>query len=59
MTLKAAGRVSANLNKTAIVTPTFEGRLSKLNFDLNDPVKAGDVLAQVESPELLGKPLEL
>ena len=59
MTLKAAGRISANLNKTAKVTPTLEGRLIKLNFDLNDPVKAGDVVALVESPELLGKPLEL
>ena len=59
MTLKAAGRVSANLNKTAKVTPTLEGRLVKLNFDLNDRVKAGDVLALVESPELLGKSLEL
>ena len=59
MTLKAAGRVSANLNKTAKVTPTLEGRLTKLNFDLNDHVKAGDVVALVESPELLGKPLEL
>ena len=59
MTLKAAGRISANLNKTAKVTPTLEGRLTKLNFDLNDHVKAGDVVALVESPELLGKPLEL
>ena len=59
MTLKAAGRVSANLNKTAQITSTLEGRLTKLNFDLNDRVKAGDVLALIESPELLGKPLEL
>jgi len=59
MTLKAAGRVSANLNKTAKVTTTLEGRLTRLNFDLNDRVKAGDVVALVESPELLGKPLEL
>ena len=59
MTLKAAGRVSANLNKTAKVTPTLEGRLTRLNFDLNDRVKAGDVMALVETPELLGKPLEL
>jgi len=59
MTLKAAGRVSANLNKTAKVTTTLEGRLTRLNFDLNDHVKAGDVVALVESPELLGKPLEL
>ncbi len=59
MTLKAAGRVSANLNQTAKITPTLEGRLVKLNFDLNDRVKVGDVLALVESPELLGKQLEL
>lgn len=59
MTLKAASRVSANLNKTAKVTPTLEGRLVKLNFDLNDRVKTGEVLALVESPELLGKQLEL
>ncbi|HMY20857.1 MAG TPA: efflux RND transporter periplasmic adaptor subunit [Polyangium sp.] len=59
MTLKAAGRISANLNKTAKVAPTLEGRLTKLNFDLNDHVKTGDVLGLVESPELLGKPLEL
>lgn len=59
MTLKAAGRVSANLNKTAKVTTTLEGRLVKLNFDLNDRVKAGEVTAVVDSPELLGKPLEI
>lgn len=59
MTLKVAGRVSANLNKTAKVTTPLEGRLVKLNFDLNDRVKAGNVAAQVESPELLGKLLEL
>lgn len=59
MTLKAVGRVSENLNKTAKVTSTLEGRLSKLNVDLNDRVKAGDVLGLVQTPELLGKPLEL
>ena len=59
MTLKAVGRVSANLNKTAKITPTLEGRLTKLNFDLNDQVKTGDVVALLESPELLGKALEL
>lgn len=59
MTLKAVGRVSENLNKTAKVTSTLEGRLSKLTVDLNDQVKAGDVLGLVQTPELLGKPLEL
>jgi multidrug efflux pump subunit AcrA (membrane-fusion protein) len=58
-TLKAAGRVSANLNKTAKISSTLEGRLIKLNVDLNDKVKAGDVLGLVQTPELLGKPLEL
>jgi len=59
MTLRAVGRVAENLNKTAKVTSTLEGRLIKLNFDLNDRVKAGDVVGLVQTPELLGKPLEL
>lgn len=58
-TLQAAGAVSANLNKTAKIVTTLEGRLVRMNFDLNDKVKAGDVLALVETPELLGRPLEL
>jgi cobalt-zinc-cadmium efflux system membrane fusion protein len=57
--LKAVGKVSANLNKTAKVTTTLEGRLVKLNYDLNQRVKVGDVLAVVETPELLGRPLEV
>jgi multidrug efflux pump subunit AcrA (membrane-fusion protein) len=59
MTLKAAARVSENLNKTAKISSTLEGRLVKLNVDLNDRVKAGDVLALVQTPELLGRALEL
>jgi len=59
MALKAAGRVSANLTKTAKVTTPLEGRLTKLNFDLNDQVKAGQEVGLVETPELLGKPLTL
>jgi multidrug efflux pump subunit AcrA (membrane-fusion protein) len=58
-TLKAAGRVSDNLNKTAKVVSTLEGRLTKLNYDVNDPVKANEVLALVQAPELLGKLLEV
>jgi len=57
--LKATGRVTENQNKTAKVSSTLEGRLIKVNVDLNDRVKAGDVLALVQTPELLGKPLEL
>jgi multidrug efflux pump subunit AcrA (membrane-fusion protein) len=59
MTFKAAGTVTENLNKTAKITPTLEGRITQLNFDINDRVKEGDVLALLETPELLGKPLEL
>jgi multidrug efflux pump subunit AcrA (membrane-fusion protein) len=58
-TLKAAGRVSENQNKTAKILSTLEGRLIKLNVDLNDKVKTGDILALVQTPELLGKSLEL
>jgi RND family efflux transporter MFP subunit len=57
--LKAAGRVTEDANKTAKVASTMEGRLMKLNFDLNDIVKTGDVLGLVQTPELLGKLLEL
>jgi cobalt-zinc-cadmium efflux system membrane fusion protein len=53
------GRLGENLNKTAKVTSTFEGRLIKLNVDLNERVKAGDVMGLVQAPELLGKALEL
>ncbi len=59
MTFKAAGTVTENLNKTAKITPTLEGRITSLHFDINDPVKEGDVLALLQTPELLGKPLEL
>jgi multidrug efflux pump subunit AcrA (membrane-fusion protein) len=58
-TLKTAGRVIENANKTAKITSTLDGRVSKLNFDLNDRVKTGDVVGLVETPELLGRPLEL
>jgi multidrug efflux pump subunit AcrA (membrane-fusion protein) len=59
VTLKAAGRVSANMNKTAKLASTLDGRITKLNADINDKVKAGDVLALVQTPELIGRALEL
>src|SRR5262249_54643642 len=58
-TLKAAGRITENQNKTAKVSSTLEGRLIKVNVDLNDAVKMGDVLGLVQTPDLLGRPLEL
>ena len=57
--LKAAGRITENQNKTARVSSTLEGRLVKVNVDLNDAVKTRDVLGLVQTPELLGRPLEL
>jgi multidrug efflux pump subunit AcrA (membrane-fusion protein) len=59
LTLPAPGRVSFNLNHTAKVTAMFEGRITKLNFDVGLPVHEGDVMALIDSPELLNKPLEL
>jgi multidrug efflux pump subunit AcrA (membrane-fusion protein) len=59
MTLKAAGRVTANQNKTAKISSTLEGRIAKIDVDLNDKVRAGETLALVQTPELLGRPLEL
>ncbi len=59
VTLKAAGRVSVNMNRTAKVTSTLEGRITRLNCDIGDAVKAGDVLALIQTPELVGKALEL
>lgn len=59
LTLKVAGRVSPNLNKTAKISPTLEGRITKLTVDVGDKVKKGDVLAVLESPELVGRALEI
>lgn len=58
-TLRAAGRLTENMNKTAKVVTTLKGRLMKLNHDVNDPVKAGEVVALIQTPELLGKLLEV
>jgi multidrug efflux pump subunit AcrA (membrane-fusion protein) len=59
MTLRSPGRISVNVNRTAKVTSTLEGRISKMNYDIGAEVRAGDVMALVDSPELLNKPLEL
>lgn len=56
--LRVPGRISFNLNHTAKVSSTFEGRIVKMNFDVGAVVKQGDVVALIDSPELL-KPLEL
>ena len=59
MPLKVAGRVSLNMNKTAQVASTLEGRITDVQVDLNQEVSKGDLLAVVESPELLGKSLQI
>ena len=58
-TLRVPGSVSFNLNHTAKVTPTFEGRIAKMNYDVGAAVHEGDVMALIDSPELLNKSLEL
>lgn len=59
LTLRTTGRVVANANKTARVSTVLEGRLTQINVDLNDRVKKGMLLATVETPELVGRPLEI
>src|SRR5262245_17971077 len=58
-TLKAAGRITENQNKTPKASTTLERRRIKVNVDLNDAVKMRDVLGLVQTPDLLGRPLEL
>ena len=59
MTLRSPGRISVNVNQTAKVTSTFEGRISTMHYDVGAVVERGAVMALVDSPELLNKPLEL
>ena len=56
--LNVPGRISYDLNHTAKVSSPFAGRILKMNYDIGATVKPGDVMALVDSPELL-KPLEL
>jgi len=56
--LRVPGRITYDLNRTAKVSSPFEGRIQKMNFDIGASVKHGEVVALIDSPELL-KPLEL
>src|SRR5712671_3913958 len=56
--LNVPGRISPDLNVTAKVTSPFAGRIEKMNFDVGAPVKHGDLMAVIDSPESL-KPIEL
>ncbi len=59
MTLRSPGRISVNVNRTAKVTPTLEGRILKMNYDIGAEVRAGDSMVLIDSPELLNRPLDL
>lgn len=58
LSLSVPGRISYDLNHTAKVSSPFGGRILKMNYDVGATVKRDDVMALVDSPELL-KPLEL
>ena len=57
--LKVTGHIALNQNKSARITSTIEGRVSGVSADLNDKVKKGQTLATIESPELLGKEIQV
>jgi len=59
MVLRTPGRVTVNVTCTAKVTSTFEGRIRSMQNDVGAVVRQGDVMALIDSPELLNKPLEL
>lgn len=47
------GRVQTNPNRLSRVRPRFPGVIKKISRELGDPVRAGDVLATVQSNESL------
>ena len=58
MTLRSPGRISVNVNRTAKVTSTLEGRIrDELRHRGRGPSRRRH--GAVDSPELLNKPLEL
>src|SRR2546422_9717164 len=56
--LRVPGRISFDLNHTAKITSTLEGRIQKMNYDVGASVKQGDVVAVIDNSESF-KPLEL
>lgn len=59
LVLKTVGRVSFDLNRTTRIDAPFEGRLLSLKHDLNDAVRAGDAVAVLAAPDLLGREFAL
>jgi cobalt-zinc-cadmium efflux system membrane fusion protein len=56
--LSVPGRIGYDLNLTAKVSSPFAGRIRKMNHDVGATVKQGEIMALIDSPELLN-PLEL
>jgi cobalt-zinc-cadmium efflux system membrane fusion protein len=53
-TLLANGTITYDANHVALVAPRAEGRITSVKADLGQEVAAGDILAEVESPEVGG-----
>jgi membrane fusion protein, heavy metal efflux system len=51
-TLRVAGRLETNLYKTTRIGAPIAGRLTTINARFSQEVKAGQVLAEISSPEL-------
>lgn len=49
--IPSAGTVTASPGSEAVILSRASGNVTRINRQLGDSVKAGDVLAQVESPE--------
>lgn len=50
--LRAPGAVEANAYKQIVVTPLVSGRITRVAVELGQPVKRGQTIAQIFSPEL-------
>ena len=57
--VKVTGTIKAHPEKQAIVTPRISGIVRKIHFSLGDMVKEGDVLLELESPDLQTAQVEL
>jgi len=53
------GRVEFNKNTAAVVTSPMEGKLLQWLVEPGQTVRRGDVLARVENPQNLGRPIEI
>lgn len=53
------GRIEFNKNKTASVTSPMEGKLLEWLVEPGQAVKPGEVLARVENPQNLGRPIDI